>query len=103
MAKQKDLIKREINKKLADCLKIKEMMQTDGWKIAENILKDLIINIIGGVDDKGKIHTGKVSTIKDKEDLHIWLARKEALIEFYNRIQDMDNACEELKKQLTLV
>lgn len=65
---------------------VKQMTETDGWKIIEPLLNKMIFDVMGGLEN-GRWHNGSLDT-KDLGEEHAreLIAYKRALVDFHKYI-----------------
>ena len=91
-----------LHEQVNNAIKIKEMLDTKGWReLVGPMLEKEIISIVGGKTNSG-FTMGKLnSKCKKDETLAYYIGAKDALVCFYNGIQEAIKAGEDARKKLS--
>jgi hypothetical protein len=92
-----------LNRDITICQKVKETVDSAGWKeIISPILDKMIIDILGG---KIKEHwlSGKVDRARSEEKREFYIGVKQGLIDFHNRVMNHIRQLPILEEQLKVL
>tara|TARA_Y100000310_G_scaffold345312_1_gene463652 strand:+ start:4536 stop:4904 length:369 start_codon:yes stop_codon:yes gene_type:complete len=91
---------KELSKQVDDGLKVKEMIETEGWKeLMEPLLDKMIIDVLGAKED-GRWHNGSLSIIDlGKEEAKALISYKRALTDLHSYVYDIVDTGEQAQTE----
>lgn len=93
----------KISRDITICQKVKDTVDSAGWKdIISPILDKMIIDILGGKVGENWL-SGKVDRARSEEKREFYIGAKQALIDFHNRVMNHVRQLPILEEQLKVL
>ena len=78
---------KELNDIVQVCEKVKQTVDTDGWKdIVEPLIEKMITDVAGGKMRNGRYNGGLLNRARKEEKREFYIGYKQALIDLHGRI-----------------
>ena len=93
---------KKLYEELNTCQKVKDTMNTPGWKVIESILDRMIVDVLGGkVGNEWK--AGIIKEAKKDEERDYYIGYKQFGIDFHNRIYNHIVRMEALRQHISKI